>query len=877
MWSDVLKPSLRQRVCGALGSDDAAAAKWVSFWVGAHDIGKLSPAFQRKVPEKFCELTKIGLSFPQGNTPHGTVSTLILDDLLAKETAWPKIHQDLARKLAVAIGGHHGVFPTTAQWDGAECHCSLGDARWGEARRRMLGWLARRLGVESLAAPECPPATDHATFMIIAGLTSVADWIGSNTAFFLPAGDDVDLEKYSLGSDRRARSALGDLGWTGWHGCADDWTFRELFGFEPRGLQVESIKQAAGLTRPGLVLIEAPMGEGKTEAALYLADHWGRVLGQQGIYVALPTQATSNQMFGRVERFLEHRYPLDRVNLHLLHGQATLSDQYEKLRLAAIYDDDNAPGKVVAESWFAANKKQAMLAPFGVGTIDQSLLSVLQTKHVFVRLFALAGKTIILDEVHAYDAYMSTILERLLNWLSALGSSAVLLSATLPAEKRRSLFKAWDAKAADPPPVSYPRMTVLAGSQTPEVARIPVAPDRWMRVGVRWVSPSGVAAGLRSALHHGGCAAVIVNTVGEAQRAYLELRNALRDDGVEVELFHARFPFGQRQEIESGILARFGKAEDGKPENTKRPSKSVLVATQVIEQSLDIDFDLMVSAVAPVDLVLQRAGRLHRHDRARPKGLAAPELWLLEPDASAAVPKFGNTERIYERLVLLRSFLVLRRHNSLTPVSQMDDLIEAVYGNDPQRWAVPPDEPWRIELDASLAKLREREERAKLKAADCLLKRPTLRRGVLDNWQEIEDEDDAAEQQLHALTRDARESVSLVLLHDTASGPAFDVAGASPVDLHRTPTERAEVNKILCRTVSITHWPCVQAFRGELFAPKGWRENGILRRHRVAVLGDELSIPFLGYSRGVAVPYTLRLDEKLGVVIDRDEQLTTEE
>ena len=117
----------------------------------------------------------------------------------------------------------------------------------------------------------------------------------------------------------------------------------------------------------------------------------------------------------------------------------------------------------MAEEWFAKDKKQALLAPYGVGTIDQALLAVLQTKHVFVRLFGFAGKCVILDEVHAYDAYMTTLMERLLRWLATLRCPVVLLSATLPKEKRLALIRAYTGKELpEPEHKNYPRITTVA-------------------------------------------------------------------------------------------------------------------------------------------------------------------------------------------------------------------------------------------------------------------------------------------------------------------------------------------------------------------------------------------------------------------------------
>ena len=206
---------------------------------------------------------------------------------------------------------------------------------------------------------------------------------------------------------------------------------------ELRPLQKRIVEIAQLLREPQLIVVEAPMGEGKTEAAWYIADVWDRREGQ-GTHVALPTMATSNQMFGRVGEFLKRGE--GKKNFMLLHGKALLNENFDKLKYQAqVYDENTKPNAVVAESWFAANKKHNLLAPYGVGTIDQALLAVLQTKHVFVRLFGLAGKCVVLDEVHAYDAYMTTLMERLLTWLAALRCPVVLLSATLPKERREAL------------------------------------------------------------------------------------------------------------------------------------------------------------------------------------------------------------------------------------------------------------------------------------------------------------------------------------------------------------------------------------------------------------------------------------------------------
>ncbi len=292
---------------------------------------------------------------------------------------------------------------------------AMGGTQWANLRHDLANSLAELV---DLPRDRRPVEISNGAAMVLAGFVSVADWIGSNTEFFPPAYPP-DLAAYALNAQKQAGRALDGLGWRlqpfppGIRGFAD------LFpGIQsPNDLQMTVESIAPNLNEPGLVIIEAPTGEGKTEAAMYLADCWAERTGGQGCYFALPTQATSNQMFGRVRDFLQDRYPGEPVQLQLLHGYAALSAEFEVLRengerlFAPQYTGVEPSGNqlgVIAAEWFTY-RKRGLLAPFGVGTIDQALLAVLQTRHVFVRLFGLSGKTIVIDEVHAYDAYMTTL------------------------------------------------------------------------------------------------------------------------------------------------------------------------------------------------------------------------------------------------------------------------------------------------------------------------------------------------------------------------------------------------------------------------------------------------------------------------------------
>jgi CRISPR-associated endonuclease/helicase Cas3 len=857
LWNLVLPDASKRRLADCLALEPDVAGRWLAFWAGAHDVGKVSPGFQAKIPQAKEALRKQGFRFiGNDDTPHGTVSAAVLPKLLHQPTGWPPIPEPRARQIAVAVGGHHGVFPGAS-----DCRlgtAALGDtnAKWDEARQTILGQLARSLGVDRLPAPTGPPQNDHAAYLLLAGLTSVADWIGSASEFFPFAGGEVDLDDYFRKSDEQARQALDELGWTDWCGVREPLPFERLFPkcVPPRPLQAEVVRQAPTFAGPGLVLVEAPMGEGKTEAALFLADHWNHALGQRGYYIALPTQATSNQMFSRVRDFLAWRYPVERVNLHLLHGGSELSDAYRELRLAAIHDNDADCGAVVAESWFTP-KKRGLLAPFAVGTIDQALLSVLQTRHGFVRLFGLAGKTVILDEVHAYDAYTSTLLDRLLAWLAALGSSVVLLSATLPSARRRQLLEAYAGDLVTIPDCPYPRFVKATASGAGAV-HVPVSAERQSSIAVRWEEPGHLGDRLNEALAGGGCAAIVCNTVVDAQRTYLSLRDALERRGIEVRLFHARFPASWRQQIENEVLARFGGATD----NPQRPRASVLVATQVIEQSLDLDFDLLVSALAPVDLVLQRAGRLHRHKgRQRPVGLAAPQLWLLRPDLDEkSVARFGTSEFIYDRFVLLRSYLALHGRLTICLPDDVEGLIEQVYGEEP---LAVPDAAWSTALEASRRELEKWRDEAESKARYSLIKPPSYSGDLLGDFNR-ELKEDAPDQHptLQALTRLAEPNVSVVLLRQTPSG-LTDLDGRA-VDVRRRP-DLAAAQRFLRCAVNLTSAALVRHFSNQS-TPSGWQKCALLRHQRPAILDANGTLRVAGC--------VLRLRQELGIVVEREEK-----
>jgi CRISPR-associated endonuclease/helicase Cas3 len=888
LWRRVLPRRWKERCARELGMEVAEAERWVVFWAGLHDLGKVCPGFQLQLNGKNAiahslvvqRLREAGLSWKDAPwVAHGAVSAKALRVILPAQYCFS---QGLANSVAIAVGGHHGRFQQYGELRDLKSYC-VGDELWDEARVRYAAWLAEAIG---LTAAPTVATMEHAVAMMLAGLISVADWIGSDERFFAHGAQDarrvpaLDIASYRDKARSKAREALDTLGWTGWVPSNERQSFAQLFAWEPRPLQKAAVDIADALDGPAIVVVESPMGEGKTEAAMYLADHWGATLGQRGIYFALPTMATSNSMFDRVREFLAHRYPTDVVNLQLMHGHAALSETLDELHkrwrglLAPnnIYAGDDKPetakGEVVAAEWFSAGKK-AILAPFGVGTVDQALLAALQIKHVFVRLYGLSTKTIVVDEVHAYDAYMSVLLERLLTWLGAFGVPVVLLSATLPSQRRQLLIEAyaqgagWEASAPKTE-ASYPRITwaSAAGCDARETA---VSGLNHRTAVVEWVSGAIPKSGERGRyalgerlvelLDGGGCAAVICNTVGRAQQVYEALKPLFggnADDGQPMLcLLHARYPHEERAKLERQVLGRFSK-------EGKRPKRAVVVATQVIEQSLDLDFDVMVTDLAPADLVLQRMGRLWRHERSRPDHLGQPLLLIMQPeDDGEGVPIFERgSEAVYAPHILLRSYLELRGRETLALPDDIEDLVESVYDERVQcpEEASPEVAAFWSETLEKLHRVREEEQQ---QAMYRYIKQPKMDGPLAEVVSDPrEEEAPGLHPALQALTRLAEETVPVVCLYGTPDQPLLRKDGP-PINLKHKPNA-SEVEALLLRSVSLSDKRVVRTLL-EQKAPPHWEETALLKNHR-ALFFDANGVTFVGKWR-------VRLDPELGIVI----------
>lgn len=864
LWDWGLSAEERKTFAESIGLDEPEAKKWWCLFAALHDIGKISPPFQflDAAPAIVLKaLRKLGLKRVKGAPyHHGQATAAILSHLLPHIFNIPvDTHSRFFDDLAQTLGGHHGTFPETAYQQNVteSMDPAVEHPAWGELRLRFLEQLfdlacvdPDELGPTLAGELKLPPST----WVLFAGFVTVSDWIASNEDFFAFCPDDSrSPEEYLEQAREKARNALLEIGWSGWKAPQQDTrSFEQIFpqmgsDARPRPIQEWALTALADLQ---FAIIEAPMGEGKTEAALIILDRLVSANSLRGGYFALPTMATSNQMFDRVGSFLENWASGLRVNLHLLHGKALFSDAYKALQQRAINQDGVDPdeGPLVADEWFR-RPKRGLLSPFAVGTVDQALMACLQTRHFFVRLFGLTGKVLIFDEVHAYDAYMLTLFEHLLTWLGRLGTRVIILSATLPATTREKLFRAYawgkDLHLEHEP---YPRISWLGKDAVVRCKTFETAMNPTYGLAWRSSDPAQRAAELERLLSKGGKALWICNSVRKAQEVYEVLKETLAPKGIDVSLFHARFPLRQRLEIEKETLEIFGKD----PEYPGQPR--VLVATQVVEQSLDLDFDLMISELAPIDLILQRIGRLHRHHRPRPEALEEPTLLLLEPDKDEnGLPQLERS--VYDTYILLRSWWVLQDCSSISLPEDMDELIESVYGDEKRRSMSPL---FIARLEEALSKSAKARNDHVSKGEKAVIPQPH-KRSVLEafNATLLEDRPEAA-QALKARTRLSGPSVSIVCLHEVNGCTCLDPTGLHPIDLHQTPQTTEEIRPLIENSASLS-FPSVISLFPETMTPETWRRSSLLRHHRCVVFQE-------GVFETASGEMTLLLDPAKGLI-----------
>ncbi len=666
--------------------------------IALHDIGKFSRAFQMKVSERWP--TCLGDCMRGTDMPHDSIGLAFLcgdgaDDELGNrplDRFFPHWHHTRVNALFRAVAGHHGRPAREPPQDGLPLSVACQVSR--QAAATFIAetvTLLRPLPLDRQLAK-------YAEILSwwLAGLTTVCDWIGSSQRWFPYVGDGfMSLEAYWPIACRRAKQAVAECGLQ--PAPAAPWRNVQVVIGDRTASPVQEMAAKLDIETASCIIVEDTTGSGKTEAALILAHRLISAGRADGIFFALPTMATADGMFGRLATSYRRLFADDASPfLALAHGRALLNEQFTGSIVLSREPDEATASKEAADvsassqcsAWLADERRRTFLADVGVGTIDQALLAALTARHAALRLFGLARKVLVIDEAHAFDIYMNTVLDRLLRFHALLGGVSIILSATLPASRRAELLTAQDEEMAATQSQAYPLITV-AGSAGP--LEYPTS----IRAGLRRTLPctrletaDAAAQHVIEAARAGACVIWIRNTVDDARQA----QAMVMAGGVPASLFHARLAMGDRLKIQDEVLQVFGLSRA----DMRAPNGMgyVLVATQVVEQSLDIDADVLVSDLAPIDLLIQRAGRLQRHRHKRPAIARVPELFVVSPKPVAspaadwtADPAIGGSRFVYPPHLLWRTARSLFSVGCIIIPNGVRPLVESVYGEEAE--AVP--------------------------------------------------------------------------------------------------------------------------------------------------------------------------------------------
>lgn len=735
LWDHWVPDRVRRLITEAMPGGDADARRLVVWLAGIHDIGKATPTFTKQVPALAAQGEIFGLDWSTFETAHHTVTgQLIFERWLKQNHGWKPRK---TRQLSTVVGGHHGKVPEPGlRRDVADHPRSMGwlngddvDSSWAKVQRELLDWAADSAGVTERLPEWQNLQLPQPVSVLLTAIVIVADWIASNENYFPLDTPETDTGRIETGwakAELPPRWKPHDVPRT-----VDD-LFMLRFGFDaPYPVQRKAVELARTAEAPSLFIIEAAMGEGKTEAALGMAEILAELHEDNGVVIALPTRATSDGMLSRITSWLKRLPRKENVtfDVGLGHGKKHHNQQYRDLRDAGPTVDAHADGEegyerkkhvpdVAAHRWFAGAKR-TLLSQFVVATIDQVLFAALKAKHVVMRHLGFAGKVVIIDEAHAYDVYMSQYLERAIEWLSAYGCTVIVLSATLPGHRRKALVEAFQStndidNSALEGDIGYPTIVVAPRDATPSVQQAEQA-SRACDVSIEYLDDDNARLGteLREALSDGGCALVIRNTVRRAQDTAAYLREEF-GSSIGVRLNHSRFIAPDRARDDLALLRDFGR------ERPDSVPAQVVVATQVAEQSLDLDFDLLVTDLAPMDLMLQRMGRMHRHQRGeaqsgRPPRLREARCLITGADWSTTPPEpVGGSQRVYGQYPLLCAAAVVDTVTSGSGVINLPrdiaPLVQKAYGEElsaPEGW----EETWNKARDRFHA-LKDRKEYA---------------------------------------------------------------------------------------------------------------------------------------------------------------------
>ena len=734
---------------------------------------------------------------------------------------------------------------------------------WQNLQKNILDMALLECGFSD---PKDLPLISQPGQVILSGLLIMADWISSNEAYFplIPLDqDEASPDRVEVGfakwRDERAES------WAPHPYFDGIYNGRFPFIEKPKDTQRKISDTISNTDEPGIFIIEAPMGMGKTETALIAVEDLAQKTNRTGMFFGLPTQATSNGIFSRVREWLEHIE--GEKSLRLIHGKAQLNDEFSKLpKSRNIHGGDG----VGVNEWFAG-RKVSILDDFTVGTVDQILFAALKQKHLMLRHLGLANKVVVIDEVHAYDAYMSVFLYRALRWLGAYKVPVVILSATLPISKRNALLEEYMIGAGLgyrrlPKPEgfetneAYPLLTYNDGANIKQFADFKKDAGRAYKIIKKSKDQSEDLVGLiKEETPRGGVVGVIVNTVRKAQDFARQCIEAFGQDAVE--LLHSSFIATDRYKKEKKLIETIGK-------NGNRPDFKIVIGTQVIEQSLDIDFDILITDLAPMDLILQRMGRLHRHkETKRPENLKNPMVYVLN---CGGYDFDKGSSFVYSPYILFRTEYYLPEKINLP--NDISHLVQLVYSEGD------------LDLDGDLIEIyddyrkkhenqiKDKEVKANVYRLDKPLKKVAEGKN-LSNW--LKNSNKMAESsdiKANAQVRDSSDTIEVIALKACEGGYEFFDQGGS-----LDPSDNKTAMEIAKRTIKLPNAVYFDKENGYIIdkviedLEKYYLEN-LSAWDNQAWLKNSLAIIFDSNNEFRLGDKVLLYDEKCGLIVKKEEK-----
>lgn len=785
LYNQWISDSQRQFLKGNLSDDEVH--KLIKFLGFIHDVGKATPAFQKKkssvndksLDEQLIEnLVKSGFKgldnlilANEKNSPHNKAGEAIL------------LNFGVPEKVAALVGGHHGKPESESPASNIEVYTTnyyqcdnfkmvqSGTLKnpWYQVQKELFNYGLEIAGYQSVA--DIPDNITQPQAVILEGLIIMADWLASSER--TNGGEKmfplIPLYETRPNIDMDVRCRLAMMHWL----KDDEWypqkvllstdPYSDRWDFKARPVQRIMTQAIGEATNPGMIIVEAPMGLGKTEIALVAVEQLAYISGADGVFIGLPTQATSNAMFDRMKKWLKKLAEKQKANfsIDLIHSKAKLHKEFKTLPDAENIADDEDSGAVTINRWFSG--KKIILNKFSVGTIDNLLLMALRQKHLFLKHLGFSGKVVVIDEVHAYDAYMNQYLYKAITWLGTYHVPIVILSATLPKEKRQKLLQAYlrgkysreECKRFKTPDnwennQAYPLLSILDNCELKQISEFPGQSDQKpqeLQVKRINLTDEELIADILDKISAGGVAGIIVNTVKRAQT----LAKLVEQTSVKLIVLHSAFLAPDRTKHEQNLQSMIGK-------KGHRPKKLIVIGTQVLEQSLDIDFDVLYTDIAPIDLILQRVGRLHRHHIERPQKLKKAQLFIM------GINNYGDygeaNESIYYKYLLMKTDHFLPDKINLP--DDISNLVQKVYGE---------------ETDVEITGINKAKtdfnihvEEEKGKAGEFQIKDPSLRNSIHGWLDRHKGNIDKNAKKASAAVRDIQESIEVILLKHTAKG-----------------------------------------------------------------------------------------------------------